>query len=109
MTTFVLIHGAYQGGWIWQPVVMRGQSVALRHLLNGWALSSITTVASGHPVTPLVLVSGQQFSGITMQYTTSLDGSGGWNRAACSGAIGASSSPWPPLVQESLSPSPSRR
>ena len=20
MTTFVLIHGSYQGGWIWQPV-----------------------------------------------------------------------------------------
>ena len=20
MTTFVLIHGAYQGGWIWKPV-----------------------------------------------------------------------------------------
>ena len=23
MTTFVLIHGAYQGGWIWQPVANR--------------------------------------------------------------------------------------
>ena len=23
MTTFVLIHGAYQGGWIWQPVAAR--------------------------------------------------------------------------------------
>src|SRR5690349_17768992 len=23
MTTFVLIHGAYQGGWIWKPVVAR--------------------------------------------------------------------------------------
>jgi pimeloyl-ACP methyl ester carboxylesterase len=23
MTTFVLIHGAYQGGWIWKPVVER--------------------------------------------------------------------------------------
>ena len=21
MTTFVLIHGAYQGGWIWKPTV----------------------------------------------------------------------------------------
>lgn len=26
MTTFVLIHGAYQGGWIWQPVVSRLQA-----------------------------------------------------------------------------------
>ena len=23
MTTFVLIHGAYQGGWIWKPVAER--------------------------------------------------------------------------------------
>ena len=23
MTTFVLVHGAYQGGWIWKPVVAR--------------------------------------------------------------------------------------
>ena len=23
MTTFVLIHGSYQGGWIWQPVADR--------------------------------------------------------------------------------------
>src|ERR1043165_8698646 len=23
MTTFVMIHGAYQGGWIWKPVVAR--------------------------------------------------------------------------------------
>ena len=23
MTTFILIHGSYQGGWIWQPVVTR--------------------------------------------------------------------------------------
>src|SRR5690348_6138825 len=23
MTTFVLIHGSYQGGWIWQPVASR--------------------------------------------------------------------------------------
>jgi pimeloyl-ACP methyl ester carboxylesterase len=23
VTTFVLVHGAYQGGWIWQPVIQR--------------------------------------------------------------------------------------
>src|SRR5271163_2582702 len=23
MTTFVLVHGAYQGGWIWQPAAAR--------------------------------------------------------------------------------------
>jgi hypothetical protein len=66
--------------WIWQPTVLRSGSIALRHVVNGWALSSIATLASGHPVTPLVLVSGQQFSGVTMAYTNSLNGSGGWNR-----------------------------
>ena len=23
MATYVLVHGAYQGGWIWKPVVER--------------------------------------------------------------------------------------
>ena len=23
MATFVLVHGAYQGGWIWKPVATR--------------------------------------------------------------------------------------
>lgn len=27
MTTFILIHGAYQGGWIWQPIVDRLQAL----------------------------------------------------------------------------------
>lgn len=40
----------------------------------------ITTLASGQPVTPLVVVEGQQFSAITMDYTSSLNGSGGRSR-----------------------------
>jgi hypothetical protein len=68
--------------WMWQPVVAHGGSPVLRHVVNGWAVSGIATLASGHPVTPLVLVSGQQFSGITMTYTNTLSGSGGWDRAA---------------------------
>jgi hypothetical protein len=66
--------------WIWQPAYTRSASPVLRHLLNGWVLSSITTLASGHPVTPLVLVNGQQFSSITIAYTNTLNGSGGWAR-----------------------------
>jgi hypothetical protein len=42
-------------------------------------------LASSLPETPLVLVNGQQFSGMTMEYTTSLDGSGGWPRAPFAG------------------------
>ena len=40
----------------------------------------ITTLASGQPVTPPVMVEGQQFSAITMDYTSSLNGSGDWCR-----------------------------
>lgn len=65
--------------WTWQPT-LAGASSPVRHLLNGWAFSGIATLASGQPVTPLVLVQGQQFSAITMDYTSSLNGSGGWNR-----------------------------
>jgi hypothetical protein len=57
--------------WTWQPT---------QRFLKGWTVSGITTLASGHPATPVVLVAGQQFSGVTMLYTSSLDGSGGWDR-----------------------------
>ena len=32
MTTFVLVHGAYQGGWIWQPVARRLEKAGHRVL-----------------------------------------------------------------------------
>jgi pimeloyl-ACP methyl ester carboxylesterase len=40
MTTFVLVHGAYQGGWIWKPVVTRLRAaghVAYAPTLDGCA------------------------------------------------------------------------
>src|SRR4051812_13612320 len=40
MTTFVMIHGAYQGGWIWRPVVTRLRAaghVAYAPTLDGCA------------------------------------------------------------------------
>jgi hypothetical protein len=66
--------------WTWQPTVTAGDSVAARYLLNGWQLSGVANLASGLPETPLVLVNGQQFSGTTMEYLNSLNGSGGWSR-----------------------------
>ena len=39
-----------------------------------------TTLASGQPVTPLVVVERQPFSAITMDYTSSLNGSLDWCR-----------------------------
>lgn len=57
--------------WTWQPT---------ERLLRGWAVSGIATMASGQPETAVVAVAGQQFSGVTMAYTSSLNGSGGWAR-----------------------------
>ena len=57
---------------------MPDATVVLSNPTPGTAV--ITTLASGQPVTPLVVVEGQQFSPITMDYTTSLNGSGGGNR-----------------------------
>ncbi len=66
--------------WVWQPVVHGAGSPAMRRFVNGWEISGIATLASGHPVTPTVIVNGQQFSGTTMLYPSTLNGSGGWNR-----------------------------
>jgi hypothetical protein len=64
--------------WTWSPTV-GGSSIA-QHLVNGWMFSGVSTLATGQGVTPLVVVQGQQFSGATMLYTTSLNGAGGWSR-----------------------------
>jgi outer membrane receptor for ferrienterochelin and colicin len=66
--------------WTWQPRLAPGQSPAARFLVNGWQLSSIATLASGLPQTATVAVNGQQFTGLTMAYTTSMNGSDGWQR-----------------------------
>jgi hypothetical protein len=66
--------------WNWQPSVADGSSAS--RMVNGWTFSGIASGASAQSVTPLVMVQGQQFSAGTMLYTTSLNGSGGWARAA---------------------------
>jgi hypothetical protein len=67
--------------WIWQPTLTKSTAPMARYVVNGWQLSGIATLASSFHETPMVIVSGQQFSGVTMVYTTSLNGSGGWSRA----------------------------
>jgi hypothetical protein len=64
--------------WTWSPTI--GGSSMARHLVNGWMFSGLATLATGQGITPLVVVQGQQFSGITMLYTTSLNGAGTWSR-----------------------------
>lgn len=66
--------------WTWAPRLVHGDSTAARFFLNGWQLTGVATVASGLPETPLVVLNGSQFAGVTMLYPTSLTGSGGWDR-----------------------------
>ena len=66
--------------WTWQPTVSAGVFPIERHLFSGWVLSGIATAASGLPETEQVMVVGQQASGSPMAYTSSLNGSGGWDR-----------------------------
>ena len=66
--------------WLWQPTVTKSNSPFARFLLNGWEVSGIATLASPQHRTPVEIVGAQQFSGVTMTYTNSIDGSGGWNR-----------------------------
>ena len=66
--------------WLWAPAAAKSSSAISRYLLSGWQLSTFTVLASSQPVTPIVDVQGQQFSGVTMNYTSSLNGSGGWAR-----------------------------
>ena len=65
---------------LWQPTLTKSNSAMSRYLINGWQFSTLTTMASSMGVTPLAIVQGQQFSGVVMNYTTSLNGSGGWAR-----------------------------
>lgn len=67
--------------WNWEPVLRSGAPGFVRKLVNGWQQSAVVTLASGLPSTPLVIVSGQQFTGLTMVHPTTLNGSGGWTRA----------------------------
>jgi outer membrane receptor protein involved in Fe transport len=66
--------------WDWQPTFTHSSSAFARYFVNGWDLSSITTLASAHPVSPTMpSVSTTTFPGITLAQTT-MNGSGGWNR-----------------------------
>ena len=66
--------------WTWQPTLMHGDSALARYVVNGWRFSGIATLASGQPVTPTVLLTGNQSSTFAMTYFNSLNGSGGWAR-----------------------------
>jgi hypothetical protein len=66
--------------WVWQPAVSGQSSALMRSVVNGWQVSGTLMAGSSMHQTPIVIVNGQQFSSITMLYTNSMNGSGGWNR-----------------------------
>ncbi|MDR3717393.1 MAG: carboxypeptidase regulatory-like domain-containing protein [Bryobacteraceae bacterium] len=66
--------------WLWAPKLTKSDSWAARYLINGWELSSITTMASSQPTTAYASVSGTQFTGVSFYATSTLNGSGGWGR-----------------------------
>jgi hypothetical protein len=70
---------------MWQPTVIKSNAPVARFLLNGWEVSGIATLASPQHRTPVLIAGAQQFSGITMTWTNSLNASGGWNRVPFQG------------------------
>jgi len=69
--------------WIWAPMIMHGNSAFAKYVVNGWQLSTITTLASAHPVTATMNGASTSangvFAGVTLANST-INGSGGWNR-----------------------------
>ncbi len=69
--------------WIWEPKFVESKAAWARFLVNGWQLSSLTTLASAHPVSPTMTSASTSangvFPGVTLASST-LNGSGGWNR-----------------------------
>jgi hypothetical protein len=59
------------GNLVWQPH---------QKYLKGFTVSALGMYGSGQPLNATVIVAGQQFSGNTMIYPTTLNGWGGWNR-----------------------------
>jgi hypothetical protein len=66
--------------WTWQPMLLHGDGVLARYVVNGWRFSGIATLASDLPVAPVLLLTGNQSSTLSMTYFNSLNGSGGWAR-----------------------------
>ncbi len=64
--------------WRWAPKLMARDTTLSRYFVNGWQLSTITTLASSHPTSATVRFSSGP-SGIYL-VNASLNGSGGWNR-----------------------------
>ncbi len=70
--------------WVWQPTFTHRTDALSRYLVNGWQLSSITTMSSGHPYgsetinvtdTPVPgMFSNYSITGIRLQLSRAVDG-----------------------------------
>ena len=69
--------------WVWEPKFLKSDSALARYVVNGWQLSSVTTLASAHPVTTTInsasTAANGVFPGVTLANST-INGSGGWSR-----------------------------
>ena len=69
--------------WMWRPTFTKSTSAFARYFVNGWELSTITTLASAHPVTATMNSASTSangvFQGVTLANST-INGSGGWTR-----------------------------
>lgn len=69
--------------FVWSPKLTDSTSMFAKSFINGWNLSSITTLASSHPTTTTINSASTSangvFSGVTLANST-INGSGGWNR-----------------------------
>lgn len=69
--------------WIWEPKFTKSTSGFAKYVVNGWQLSSLTTLASAHPWTAIMNSASTSangvFPGVTLANST-LNGAGGWSR-----------------------------
>jgi len=69
--------------WIWEPTFTKSTSTFAKYFVNGWQLSSLTTLASAHPWTATMNSASTSangvFQGVTLANST-INGAGGWNR-----------------------------
>jgi hypothetical protein len=65
---------------VWIPRLGAAAPSPLRRLVNGWEVSTVTTLATGQPQTAIVVVNGQQYSKPATAFYASLNGTEGWSR-----------------------------
>ena len=66
--------------WVWQPMPLANNSSLACDPIDGWQVSGGAVLSSPEAETAMVIAGGVHISGVSMAYTNSLNGSGGWAR-----------------------------